>query len=123
MYFFVFKDDEDDRSTNTWILEEQIIKLKKENDDLRKENELLKNKLFSSPNLEKENVDLRKEVESLRRENRSLSVSANSLVARLERLVFDGNVNATEEWSVENGKPNKSYHLPLMHSCIILATV
>ncbi|KAM7469179.1 hypothetical protein LguiA_007362 [Lonicera macranthoides] len=50
-------------------------------------------------------VKLGKEVESLRRENRSLSVSVNSLIARLERLVFDENVNATEEWSVENGLP------------------
>ncbi|KAM7496896.1 hypothetical protein LguiA_021310 [Lonicera macranthoides] len=50
-------------------------------------------------------VKLGKEVESLRKENRSLSVSADSLIEGLERIVFDENVNATEECSVENGLP------------------
>lgn len=68
---------------------EQNMKLKRENDDLRKENQLLRNQLLSSSTLEK---DLRNEVDNLRRENQL----SNSLVARLERLVFAEDVNATE---------------------------
>lgn len=78
------------------------MKLRKENDDLRKENQLLRNQLLSSSTLEK---DLRNEVDNLRRENQL----SNSLVARLERLVFAEDVNATEGPSSAydgNGKGN-----------------
>ncbi|GFY83856.1 hypothetical protein Acr_03g0006300 [Actinidia rufa] len=79
-------------------------KLKREIDNLRKENQLLKNQLLT---FEEQNVELQKEVENLRRENQLLKLSSNSLVARLERLLIVENVDTMEEQtsaSIGNGK-------------------
>ncbi|KAA8517649.1 hypothetical protein F0562_015123 [Nyssa sinensis] len=92
------EDDDDDYQRRNQILEEQNMELQKKLNDLKKENELLKNWFTSSPMLE-EHVELKKEVESLRRENQLLSLSSIGLVARLERLVFDENVYVIEEQS------------------------
>ncbi|XP_058214757.1 uncharacterized protein LOC131326154 isoform X2 [Rhododendron vialii] len=74
---------------------EQNMKLKREIDVLRKENQVLKNQLLSCSTLETENDKLRKEVGDLRREYQL----ANSLVSRLERLVLGEDGNATKEQS------------------------
>ena len=79
-------------------------KLKREIDNLRKENQLLKNQLLT---FEEHNVELQKEVENLRQENQLLMLSSNSLVARLERLLIVENVHTMEEQtsaSIGNGK-------------------
>ncbi|KAE9447534.1 hypothetical protein C3L33_20558, partial [Rhododendron williamsianum] len=74
---------------------EQNVKLKREIDVLRKDNQFLKNQLLSCSTLETENDKLRKEVEDLRRENQR----ANSVVSRLERLLLGEDGNATKEQS------------------------
>lgn len=79
------------------ILEEKIVELEKEMSELIKENNQLKGQLLSSPSLEKENDDLKKEVVDLRRENQMLSLSTDRLVAQLEKLLFDEEINGTEE--------------------------
>lgn len=71
------------------------MKLKREIDVLRKDNQFLKNQLLSCSTLETENDKLRKEVEDLRRENQR----ANSVVSRLERLLLGEDGNATKEQS------------------------
>ncbi|PSS32749.1 Serine/threonine-protein phosphatase 7 long form like [Actinidia chinensis var. chinensis] len=79
-------------------------KLKREIDNLREENQLLKNQLLT---FEEQNVELQKEAENLRRENQLLMLSSNSLVARLERLLIVENVDTMEEQtseSIGNGK-------------------
>ncbi|XP_028058101.1 uncharacterized protein LOC114261975 isoform X1 [Camellia sinensis] len=97
--FIIISDDDgdDDLGIKDHILQEPDAKLKEEIDDLRKENKLLKTQLLSSSKFEEENAKLRKEVENLRRENQLLVSSSNNLVYRLERLIFDEDVNATEE--------------------------
>ncbi|CAL5420434.1 unnamed protein product [Camellia sinensis] len=96
--FIIISDDDgdDDLGIKDHILQEPDAKLE-EIDDLRKENKLLKTQLLSSSKFEEENAKLRKEVENLRRENQLLVSSSNNLVYRLERLIFDEDVNATEE--------------------------
>ncbi|KAK9289672.1 hypothetical protein L1049_007830 [Liquidambar formosana] len=89
--------NEDDLRTRNHILEAQMTELKEEIDELKRENEILRSQLLSSPPLEEQNVELRREVDNLRRENQLLSLSANNLVIRLERLVFDEDINATVE--------------------------
>lgn len=79
------------------ILEEKIVELEKEMSELIKENNQLKGQLLSSPSLEKENDDLKKEVAGLRRENQMISLSTDRLVAQLEKLLRDEEINGTEE--------------------------
>lgn len=76
---------------------EQNVKLKREIDVLRKENQVLKNQLLSCSTLETENDKLRKEVEDLRRENQL--ANSLSLVSRLERILLGKDGNATKEQS------------------------
>lgn len=98
------KDDlEDDLKKKNQTLEKQILQLKNKNIDLMRENEILKYQLSSTlkfkeqnvklqeenKNLQQENVKLQEENESLRQENQALSLSTNTLVNRLDNLVFD----------------------------------
>nr|GMD39998.1 Aminotransferase-like mobile domain containing protein [Ipomoea batatas]GME09498.1 Aminotransferase-like mobile domain containing protein [Ipomoea batatas] len=87
---------EEDLKRKNWILEEQVTELRKEIDDLKRENKVLNNQLSSCLEFEKKNGELRKEVESLRQENLLLSSSAHTLVARLERIVLDGNTDTVD---------------------------
>ncbi|KAL3715288.1 hypothetical protein ACJRO7_007080 [Eucalyptus globulus] len=88
---------EDDLMLKNRILEEKIVELEKEMGELIKENNQLKCQLLSSPSLEKENDDLKKEVADLRRQNQMLSFSSDHLVAQLEKLLLDEEINGTEE--------------------------
>ncbi|CAK9144471.1 unnamed protein product [Ilex paraguariensis] len=63
------EDDEGDLGIKNQILEEHNVELKKEIDNLKKENEFLKCQLMLSTRVEEQNVELRKEVENLRPEN------------------------------------------------------
>ncbi|KAK2981829.1 hypothetical protein RJ640_010346, partial [Escallonia rubra] len=94
------KDDQADLRTRNWILQEQNMKLKEDIDCLSNQVKLLKNQLSTRPILEEQNLELRNEVEILRRQNQLLTSSENSLAARLERVLFDDNVDATEEQSI-----------------------
>ncbi|XP_019188141.1 PREDICTED: uncharacterized protein LOC109182405 isoform X2 [Ipomoea nil] len=87
---------EEDLKRKNWILEEQVTELRKEINDLKRDNKILNNQLSSCLEFEKQNVGLRKEVESLRQENLLLSSSAHTLVARLERIVLDGNTDTVD---------------------------
>lgn len=75
------------------------MKLKREIDVLRKENQVLQNQLLSCSTLETENDKLRKEVEDLRRESQNQLANSLSLVSRLERLLLGKDGNATKEQS------------------------
>ncbi|XP_038718745.1 uncharacterized protein LOC120011714 [Tripterygium wilfordii] len=77
---------EDDLITRNQMLEEQYMALKKEMDILKQEMASLRN----------QNVKLQKEADDLRKENRHISLSTNNLVVRLERLLVDEDVIATE---------------------------
>ncbi|XP_030538573.2 uncharacterized protein LOC115746794 [Rhodamnia argentea] len=88
---------EDDLMLKNRILQEKIVELEKEISELIKENNQLKGQLLSSPSLEKENDDLKKEVADLRGENQMLSLSTDRLVAQLEKLLFNEEINGTEE--------------------------
>ncbi|KAK3015321.1 hypothetical protein RJ639_007264, partial [Escallonia herrerae] len=94
------KDDQADLRTRNWILQEQNMILKEDIDCLANQIKLLKNQLSTRPMLEEQNLELRKEVEILRRQNRLLTTSENSLAARLERVLFDDNMDAPEEQSI-----------------------
>ncbi|XP_031102618.1 uncharacterized protein LOC116006405 [Ipomoea triloba] len=89
-------DNCEDLNRKNWILEEQVTELRKEIDDLKRENKILNNQLSSCLEFEKKNGELRKEVESLRQENLLLSSSAHTLVAQLERIVLDGNTDTVD---------------------------
>lgn len=92
---------EEDLNRKNLILEEKVAELRKEIDDLTRENKNLNNHLSSCLEFEKQNVELRKEVESLRQENLLLSSGAHTLVARLERIVLDGNTDTVDDEGID----------------------
>ncbi|GMH30114.1 hypothetical protein Nepgr_031957 [Nepenthes gracilis] len=77
-------------------LEEEILELKKQVSELRKENAMLQNQISSDAILQEENARLRKEIDDLKRENKRVSSSSCGLVARLERILEEAQDAADE---------------------------
>ncbi|PON51587.1 Aminotransferase-like mobile domain containing protein [Parasponia andersonii] len=89
--------DEEDLRTRVRMLEEKNMELEKEIHELRREKGLVRNNMLSGPQLEEKNIQLMREIDELRRENQCLSLSANELVVRLEKLVFDEDISVSED--------------------------
>lgn len=70
------------------MLDQKIMAMKNEINELKRENELLRIQLSSSPQIEEQNIKLQKEVEDLRREIQELRMSSDTL-ERIERIFLE----------------------------------
>ena len=81
------------------MLEEKNMELEMEIYELRRENGLLRNHMLSGSQFEGNDEQLKREMDELRRENQNLSMSANNLVVRLEKILLCDDISVSEDSS------------------------